>query len=113
MDESEDPELRCERDFWNYLRLDIPETIERRDQLNNVFNSLFPRGHRDNLREFIANMEIGVRNNLFAGKYGGFFKAVEKIHPDAFPLLERYGVEYTPIRWNHPPRTKEPEWKEC
>lgn len=91
------PDLVGGRQAWRLLQGDTKAAAYRRRQADRYFARLHPEGHAESIR-FIA--QAGAKNPehplITSDK-----TFLELIHPAAFRLIARYGVDYVPVLMEH------------
>ncbi len=81
------------RQRWRLLHANTKAAARRRDSLDAKFETFFPRGHDESLR-FIAR--TCASKGFESLTPADLFRHLGDIHPEAFELLDRYGVDYVP-----------------
>lgn len=100
-----------ERWWWRYLYKEKRKSVLRREAYDRRLRVLFPRGYRDSMRRFVPCLKsVATAGDA---EHEPHFQYVANIHPDAFDIIERYGIDYTPHIFRKRPPFGEPKAGQC
>jgi hypothetical protein len=97
-----------EREAWDEIS-GFKHFFKRR-MFQKMFLRLFPEGHEDSIRKFVA--WAATLEGQSALKKNWQMRFLRSTHPRALQLVAKYGVDYRPIIWRKPPAI-EPMPKAC
>jgi hypothetical protein len=100
-----------ERWWWKHLYEQGERSARRRRQYNREFREMFPKGHKESIREVVGMCKAAAK----AGEFEDNLRCeyLRGVHPDAFDILAKYGTDYTPRLFKKPAPFGEPAVGEC
>lgn len=101
--------LETERDIWNFYC--SVESVGEKAYLDRVHSILKECLREISFREWVLKWaEIARGGESFPKRTYGY---LNQVHPEAFQMIGRYGIEYAPMLWNEPPVWGEPKPRSC